>query len=132
MNTAYLVQAIVSRDINKLNELKNNKYILDNNILNYAILTNNINIIKLIIEMGAKPSYLTLDYAIFMQNINIINIVLDIGAKPSNNTIMEAFNTNNIDIILLIMKLMNLTIDDIKKIKNINTNKFCNKLISRF
>lgn len=128
MNTTYLIQAIVLRDINKLNELKNNKYILDNNILNCAILTNNIDIIKIVIEMGAKPSYLTLDYAIFMQNMNVINMILDIGAKPSDNTIMEALSTNNIDVILLIMKIMNLTIDDIKKIKN--TNKICDKLIS--
>ena len=128
MNTAYLVQAIVSRDINKLNELKNNKYILDNNILNCAILTNNINIIKLVIEMGAKPSYLSLDYAIFMQNINIINFILDIGAKPSDNTIIEALNTNNTNIIKIIMKIMNLTIDDIKKVNYTNIEKICSKL----
>lgn len=131
MNTAYLVQAIVSRDINKLNELKNNKYILDNNILNCAILTNNIDIIKIVIEMGAKPSYLTLDYAIFMQNMNVINMVLDIDAKPNDNTIMEALYTNNINIILLIMKLMNLTIDDIKKINYTYINKICSNIQSK-
>jgi hypothetical protein len=75
MNFAYLIRAIITRNFDKLNKLRNNKFKLDENALNYAILTNDINILKIIIDMGAKSLYLTLDYAIFIQNINIIKLV---------------------------------------------------------
>lgn len=127
-NPPYLIRAIVLKDIDKLNKIKKNKYILDDFILNCAILTNNIQVVQIIIEMGAKPSYLTLDYAIFVQNIIIINMVLEIGAKPSNYTLVEALNTNNLEIILFIIKKFNFNVNDIKNINFIGKDKFYDKI----
>lgn len=104
--------AIKTKNIEIINlvYLHSGNEIHNKNSLNVAIETNNIDIIKLIIDLGGKPKsdefdINSFDLAINTNNIDIIKLIIDHGGKPNKYSFNEAIYTNNIDIIKFVYNL---------------------------
>ncbi len=85
----------------------------NNNTLSLAIQTKRMKIITKILEANAKPEYMSLNHAIMTNNLEIVKIAIQNGAKPLNtseekitsiyNTLSLAIDTANPDIVFEII-----------------------------
>lgn len=80
--------------------------------LNYAILSKDIAIIKMIYKDGGKPDEYSLNNAIETKNINIIKYAIEIGCKPNESSLIRAINTKDINIFKLLISLPNIQLNE--------------------
>jgi len=109
----YLTKNI--REVNKENMIKLVQLLIENggkpsnsiseyNTLTLSIITQNLELVKMIEKLNPMPNVDTLNFAVKTKNLEIVKIACNLGAKPNNcsgsgNTFSHAILTGNPEIV---------------------------------